>query len=81
MLLGAINDFRLCRGLEISWFVRYSSSKVGKVQKGLFWVPTRRISCLKKDSLTHANNQILCLIWDYINGKILKVHGCIIGEL
>ena len=39
MLLDAMNDFRLCRGLETPWFVRYSSSKVEKVQKPLFWSP------------------------------------------
>ena len=47
MQLNAINNFRLCSGLETAWFVRYSSSKVEKVQKRLFWVPTKRISCLK----------------------------------
>jgi len=47
MMNSTIYAFHLCSGLETAWFVRYSSSKVEKVQKRLFWVPTKRISCLK----------------------------------
>jgi len=39
MLLNTINAFRLRGGPETSYFVRYSSSKVEKIQKRQFSVP------------------------------------------